>query len=80
MDLVTTLFAILALALLIAMAAGQFRVAYRAINHGEAGIGRFTYKRIEKPRGFWMAVVLEWLGFGLAFVYLLALVAGLLFS
>ena len=62
MDLVTILFAILGLALLIAMAAGQFRVAYRAINYGKAGIGRFTYKRAEKPRGFWMAVVLEWLG------------------
>jgi hypothetical protein len=80
MDLVTILFAVLALALVTAMAAGQFRVAYRAINDGKAGFGRFTYKRTEKPLSFWIAVFVEWLGFSLAFVYLLALVAGLLFS
>lgn len=73
------LFAGLALALILAMVAGQFRVAYRAINDGKAGIGRFTYARTESPLGFWVMAALECLGCAVAVAYLLALIATLLF-
>jgi hypothetical protein len=72
------LFTALGLALVIAMAAGQFRVAYRAINHGKAGLGKFTYSRSERPFAFWTVLVIEWLGFALIFAYLLALMSALL--
>jgi hypothetical protein len=78
--MVMILFTALAFVLLIAMAAGQFRVAYRAINHGKAGFGRFIYKRADAPRAFWIAVVAEWLGFALIFVYGLLLVTKALFE
>ena len=74
-----TIFVSLALALVLAMAAGQFRVAYRAVKHGKVGIGRFTYTRAVSPLGFWVMAALEWLGFGVVFVYLLAFVTRLLF-
>ena len=76
----TVLFTVLALALLLAMAAGQFRVAYRAINLGEAGFGRFTYKRADAPRAFLLVAVAEWLGFALVFVYGLLVVTKVLFE
>ena len=76
----TILFVILAFALLLAMAGGQLRVAYRAIHHGKAGVGRFTYRRVEAPLQFWLMAVAEWLGFALLFVYGLALVTRGLFG
>lgn len=76
----TILFTILALALLLAMAAGQFRVAYRAISLGEAGFGQFTYKRADEPRVFFLAAIAEWLGFALVFVYGLLVVTKAVFE
>ena len=78
MNLAITLFTVLAFAILIAMAVGQYRVAYRAINHGKAGFRRFTYIRAEAPIKFWAMVVLEWIGFAVIFAYLLALIAAVL--
>lgn len=76
----TILFAIIALVLLLAMACGQLRVAYRAINHEKVGYGRFTYKRSEAPLGFWIMAAAEWLGYYLMFALLFAVLTAVLLS
>lgn len=72
------LYIFLAFAIVIAMAAGQFRIASRALHERKAGMGRFTYSFEDSPKAFIVVLILEWVGLVVVFAYLLALIVGVL--
>jgi len=72
------LLALLYLAVIAALCAGQVKVIRKAMQQRQAGLGRFTYELSVQPLGFWTILTLEIVGLAVVIAYLFGAVGAIL--